>query len=123
MSTIDSCNNATIIYNEGWYNNKNIADRFLRYSSLRAIENRKSIIRASNQGYSSLTDKIGEIISVTDEEGSLLVKAELNNKITFYCKYGDVIGLVALFTLGMVLFFKFSSLKRNYHEKEINFFS
>jgi apolipoprotein N-acyltransferase len=97
-----------IILNEGWYNNHGIAERFLHYASLRAIETRRTVLRSSNQGYSSITDKRGNILATRTTQGSLMAKGKLGNGLTFYSIYGDLIGLASLITLALILIFNFN---------------
>ncbi len=68
------------------------------YSALRAIENRRYIVRSSNDGVSAFIDHKGEIFSSYEDFEPRLIsnKIRLNQKRTFYNYFGDYIGIVAL---------------------------
>jgi apolipoprotein N-acyltransferase len=84
--------------NESWYRNIYAAKQFMYYSALRAIENRRYIVRSSNDGVSAFIDHKGEIFSSYEDFEPRLIsnKIRLNQKRTFYNYFGDYIGIVAL---------------------------
>ena len=105
--------------NEGWYKNiKDVASRFMYYSSLRAIENRRSIARSSNEGISCFINQRGEINHIVSGFQNKAIKGNLylNNKITFYTKHGDYIGkisviIVLLFSIAILIKIIISKIK------------
>ena len=96
-----------IITNDGWWKNTAGHKQHLSYASLRAIETRRSIARSANTGISAFINQKGDIESQTKwlEEAYLNKELNLNNKITIFVKYGDIIGRVSgfLFFLFMLL--------------------
>jgi len=86
-----------IITNDGWWGDTPGYKQHLAYASLRAIENRKSIVRSANTGISAIINEKGEILASTDwwEEDVISAKVKLNSTLTFYAKYGDYIGRIA----------------------------
>ncbi|WP_238785401.1 apolipoprotein N-acyltransferase [Blattabacterium cuenoti] len=94
-----------IITNDGWWGISQGYKQHLSYARLRAIENRKCIARSANTGVSCFINETGDIIDFLPygKEGALLNKIQINNKKTFYIKYGDFIATISLFTLIIII--------------------
>lgn len=95
----------SIITNDGWWDNTPGYKQHLAYASLRAIENRRSIVRSANTGISAIINQQGEIVESTEwwEEAILKGKVNLNDEITFYVRYGDYLGRTAGFVAILLL--------------------
>ena len=93
-----------VILNEGWYKDMTGASQFMYYSSLRAIENRRSIARSSNDGITCFINQKGEVANVTRDYKGTSINGILyaNRKKTIYTIYGDYLGLISL-TICLVL--------------------
>jgi len=65
--------------------------------SMRAIENRRSIVRAANNGLSVLIDPYGRIIKNMPlfKRSWMRGPVMLNDSMTFYTRYGDVLVLLS----------------------------
>lgn len=89
----------TIITNDGWWGDTHGYIQHLHYASLRAIETRRSIARCANTGISAFISERGEIVSATKwwKPAYLNGQLPLNNNITTFVKYGDIIGRVSVF--------------------------
>jgi apolipoprotein N-acyltransferase len=62
----------TVITNDGWFGRGGAAYQHAAHSVLRAVENRRPLIRCGNGGWSGWIDEYGRIRSVMlDEEGSV----------------------------------------------------
>ncbi len=83
-----------IITNDAWWGNTAGHKQLLSYARLRAIENRRSIVRSANTGISAIINPKGEITQKLAYEfkGVLRGKFAPSNKITFYTQYGDYIA-------------------------------
>ena len=94
-----------IITNDAWWGNTAGHKQLLSYARLRAIENRRSIVRSANTGISAIINAKGEITHKLPYEiqGVLKGKFAPNEKITFYTQYGDYIARWSGFVA--VLFF------------------
>ncbi len=94
-----------IITNDGWWGNTPGHRQHARYASLRAIETRRSIARCANTGTSCFINQRGDVSQATPywEECAIVQTIKANDKITFYVKYGDYIGRIALFLAGLLL--------------------
>lgn len=86
-----------IITNDGWWDDTPGYKQHLAYASLRAIENRKWIVRSANTGISAVINDRGDILEKTTwwEPAAINAKVRLNDTITFYAQYGDYIGRIA----------------------------
>jgi apolipoprotein N-acyltransferase len=73
-----------------WFSNSYIKKQFLSFGVFRAIENRKPLVIASNNGISAFIESTGYIRSKTipNKNGILTDWVKPNNKMTFYTKYG-----------------------------------
>lgn len=99
----------TVITNDGWWSNSPGYMQHLRYSSLRAIETRRSIARSANTGISTFINQRGDRIAELDwwKEDCLRGSINLNDEITFYVRHGDFIGRIStfIFTLLTIMYF------------------
>ena len=88
-----------IITNDGWWKNTAGYKQHFMYAKLRAIEQRKSIIRSANTGISGIINSRGDVLqkSCWDESISFTAKVKINNSSTFYSQFGDYIGRIASF--------------------------
>ena len=97
-----------VITNDGWWRDTPGYSQHLSFSSLRAIENRRSLARSANTGISCFINQKGEILQPTDWWVKDAIKGEIktNNKLTFYAKRGDFIGRLAeFFSIIIILYF------------------
>lgn len=88
-----------IITNDAWWYDTPGYQQHLVYASLRAVELRKSIARSANTGISCFINQRGNIQQATKYETATAINQAIlfNSSITFYAKYGDIIGRIALF--------------------------
>ena len=93
-----------IITNDGWWGNTSGKDQHLLYAKLRAIENRRWVVRSANTGISAFINQRGDIVKESKWWTRTALKADvnLNDDITFYTKSGDVIA-VLLSIAGVIL--------------------
>lgn len=91
----------TVITNDAWWGNTAGYRQHLSYSSLRAIETRRSIARCANTGISAIISERGEILQSTPwwEEAVLAGKVRCSSKETFFVQHGDIIGRVSRFAM------------------------
>ncbi len=94
-----------IITNDAWWGNTAGHRQLLSYARLRAIENRRSIVRSANTGISAIINEKGEVLKqlAYGERGVLRGSFAPASEITFYTQYGDYIARWSGFI--MVLFF------------------
>lgn len=101
-----------IITNDAWWGNTQGHQQHLSYARLRAIENRKYVVRSANTGISAVINAKGKITSSLDYEkqGSIKTHINLNSQQTFYTQFGDYLPRIALFLT--VFIFLFAVLKK-----------
>ena len=94
---------AFVMTNDGWWDNTSGHLQHLYFSSLRAIETRRAVVRSANMGACAFIDQRGRIVSRTyyGERGFLNGTVHLNDAITPYVRYGDLISRVALLLSAM----------------------
>lgn len=87
-----------IVTNDGWWGNTSGKDQHLLYAKLRAIENRRWVARSANTGISGFINQRGDIVQQTKwwTPDALTQEINLNEELTFYTKYGDLILYFAL---------------------------
>ena len=104
--------------NDAWFKESKASSLHMVCGLFRAVENRRTLIRAANTGVSCVITEAGEIARVIRDKrtqssftsGYFLEKVNLNDQKSFYTKYGDVFmcGVVFLMMLflGVDLFQK-----------------
>ncbi len=75
------------------------------FARIRAIENRRSVARSANTGISCFINQRGDVISEIGwaKDGVLRQELNRNTAITFFVRYGDVIGRISMF-LALAMF-------------------
>ncbi len=97
------------ITNDAWFGETSAPYQHFAMAVLRAVENKKTLIRAANTGISGYIDPVGRIISSTPvyEEKVLVQKVPVLKTKTFYTKHGDIFALSCLvltFCLLVIIF-------------------
>ena len=94
-----------IITNDGWWDNTAGHQQHLKFASLRAIETRRDIARSANTGISCFLNQKGDILQATayEEMGTIKGDIRLNKEISFYVKWGDIIGRIGVFLSILLL--------------------
>ena len=91
--------------NDGWYPDSSELDMHLAIGVFRTIEHRVPLARAVNTGFSSLVDGNGEIRARLPKnvEDVLIVQVPLDDRTTWYSRWGDWLGLSCLaVTIGWI---------------------
>jgi apolipoprotein N-acyltransferase len=94
-----------IITNDGWFGNSSGPVQHDRYAVLRAIENRKWIIRAAQTGISDFVDPLGNQYEKTELNTEAVITKTIiaNDEKTFYAVNGDIIGKAGYYILIICL--------------------
>ena len=103
----------SIITNDAWWRDTPGHRHLLSYARLRAIENRRYIIRSANSGVSTIINELGEYDNILpyDEKGILSGSAYTIDKRTFYSKNGDYIARISILLSVLLLLISFSKVK------------
>ena len=96
-----------VISNDAWWGETAGHKQLFAFSRLRAIEARRSIARSANTGLSGFIDQRGRIVSRTqwNERTSLNGTIHLNDKLTLYVRFGDIIGRICCFVFGLCVLY------------------
>ena len=112
---MQSSNSSLIIVatNDGWWKNTAGYKQHFDYSVLRAIEQRKWVVRSANTGISGIINSKGEVVSKTnwDEVASINHNINVNESITFYKRFGDFIGRIFMFLSFILIIVTFVKAK------------
>jgi len=93
------------ITNDGWYGRTSAPRQHFAIAVLRAVENRRFLLRAATTGVSGIVDPRGRVLV----ESPIMTTAVLTGDIvpvdqrTFYTRHGDVLALLCL-TFGLISF-------------------
>jgi apolipoprotein N-acyltransferase len=104
-----------VVTNDGWWGDTPGYHQHNAFSSLRAIETRRSIARSANTGISCLINQRGEVLAKLGwwKRGTVKGIINANHAVTYYVKNGDYIGRTAsFFSLLIVLLFIAKSLRK-----------
>jgi apolipoprotein N-acyltransferase len=95
-----------LITNDGWFGQSSAPYQHLRMGVVRAVENRRYLIRTANTGITAIIDPYGKIESSTaiGERTILDGTARFRSDLTFYTKYGDIFAFAnALVIVGLLI--------------------
>ena len=83
-----------IITNDGWWGNTLGHVTHMQYARIRAIENRRWVLRSANTGISGFIDPRGQVFQAMTwgEKGIKMNVFEVNNQKTIFTISGDLIG-------------------------------
>ena len=90
-----------VITNDGWWKDTPGYRMHLAFSKLRAVETRCYVARSANTGVSAIIDPKGVLTAQTAWWERTVLKGQMrtNDKQTFYVRYGDYIGVIAMIGL------------------------
>ncbi len=79
----------TVVTNDSWYGNSSGPYQHKEFAALRAVENRRAVVRSANGGISCLINKYGitEFETKMFTRTSFVAEVPLNKELTFYTKY------------------------------------
>lgn len=92
------------ITNDAWYGDVSQLDQHLNFSRFRAVENRRSLVRGTNTGYTAVILPSGRIGAEIPKfiEAILLAKIPLSGEMSVYTRFGD--GLwIGIILLGLAI--------------------
>jgi len=94
------------ITNDAWFGRTCAPYQLLSMAVLRAVENKRFLVRAANTGISAAIAPSGEILAQTElfTEAALPTTIIALDQLTLYCRMGDVFaGLCLLATAALLL--------------------
>jgi apolipoprotein N-acyltransferase len=90
------------ITNDAWFGNTGAPYQHFIMAAFRAIETRRSLVRAANTGISGFIDPAGRVLAKTGlfEEAALTRRIPvIRNYLTFYTRHGDLLVWVCFIAL------------------------
>ena len=97
----------TVVTNDSWYGYSSGPFQHKEISVLRAVENRRSVIRAANGGISCIIDPLGKTISSTKlfTKDILVGDVAVGGELTFYTRYPWIFPYMSLLISLVTIFF------------------
>ncbi|HQI41899.1 MAG: apolipoprotein N-acyltransferase [Ignavibacteriales bacterium UTCHB2] len=104
----------TVLTNDSWYGKLSGPYQHKEFADLRAVENRRAVVRCANGGISCLINKFGvtEVETEMFTRTYLVVDVPLNNEKTFYTEYPLIIPVLSsvfgfwIFGINILLWMK-----------------
>jgi apolipoprotein N-acyltransferase len=93
------------ISNDGWFGRSAAADQHLRMARVRAVENRRWLVRVTNNGYTVSVDPYGRIISTipADVRGATDLPYDFRTDETVYTRFGDWFAWLCVIVSAILL--------------------
>lgn len=100
--------------NDAWFKDTKAPFMHLQAAVFGCVENKRSLVRAANTGFSGFVDPFGRIIAAVEDarhkktfvSGAALARVPVAGELTFYTKYGDVFTALCLFAILWAVFRK-----------------
>jgi apolipoprotein N-acyltransferase len=94
------------ISDDGWYGDTSAPWQHLNIARMRAIENRRWLLRDTNNGVTAVIDPYGRVRQSLPRQtvGALPAQFGFRDDVTFYTEHGDVFAwLCAILSIGVVV--------------------
>ncbi|MGB8112322.1 MAG: apolipoprotein N-acyltransferase [Candidatus Sulfotelmatobacter sp.] len=100
--------------NDGWYGDSGAYAQHLNQTRMRAIENDRWLLSATNTGVTALIDPYGRIVArlPRKQRAALLAPYALTSVTTFYSRHGDWFAWLCAIISGGALLTRFLHLKK-----------
>ena len=102
------------ITNDGWYGKSSAPYQHFAIAVVRAVENRRYLLRAATTGVSGIVDPYGRIIHRSEMMTQTYLTENISpiDKLTLYTRWGDFLPLISL-TLGVLFLILAMVIKKN----------
>lgn len=102
-----------LVTNDAWYKDTTAPRVLLAHAALRAVENRRWVLRAANTGISAVIEPTGNIVAKTGvyEDATLVGRAAPMRELTPYTRWADWVSVLA--GLGFLGFLGYRWTRRN----------
>lgn len=105
------------ISNDAWFGQSKAQAQHLNITRMRAIENQKMLIRATNNGLTVILSPSGKVVQSLPPftQGTLTATVKGYDSLTLYARFGDTPWLIlfAIFALAVSIFPRFYRHQRN----------
>jgi apolipoprotein N-acyltransferase len=94
------------ITNDAWYGTSSAPYQLFSMAVFRAVENRRTVIRAANTGISGFIDPVGRILGTTGlfKDAAMTQPVPMLTKTSPYTRWGDSFALICLATTIILVF-------------------
>lgn len=108
-----------VISNDGWWEPSPIPQRHFLFAQMRAVENRRAVVRCANTGISGFINQRGDVVATSAwwEPISMKQQVNKNTKLTFYSRHGDYIGWICAGISFVIVLFAIYSFFYRRHRK------
>ncbi len=98
-----------VITNDGWFGPSSGPYQLMRYTVLRAIENRRDVARCANNGVSCFISRYGQVRQETQlyTRTAIVGRVVCSEEQTFYMRFGDWLPIGATVVTGLLLILSF----------------
>ncbi|MFH0736814.1 MAG: apolipoprotein N-acyltransferase [bacterium] len=99
----------SVVTNDSWYGNSSGPYQHQAIGAIRAVENRRYVIRAANGGISCIINPLGQTIVKTKmfTKNYITGKVGVLNEMTFYTKFHNLIPVFAVFITLIIIALSF----------------
>jgi apolipoprotein N-acyltransferase len=93
------------ISNDGWYGDSAAAPQHLEMARLRAIENDRYLLRATNDGITAVIDPCGQVLARLPRHRLMVLPGRFDYRTTrtFYTAHGDVFAWLAVAVAALMV--------------------
>jgi apolipoprotein N-acyltransferase len=97
------------ISNDGWYGESSAPYQHLQMTRMRAIENHRWILLATNNGITASIDPLGRVVKNAERNISTVLAAPFSAELvtTFYSHYGDIFAWICVVLSLLAIFVRF----------------
>jgi apolipoprotein N-acyltransferase len=97
-----------LITNDGWFGQSSAPYQHLRMGVVRAVENRRYMVRTANTGISAIIDPYGKIEAATPIGVRTILDgtAHFRSDLTFYTEYGDLFAYANVLVVIILLIWR-----------------
>ncbi len=116
----NGANMLAVITNDGWYGTSSGPFQHEQFAVLRAIENRRWVVRCANTGISTVIDDRGRYIQSLPlfVSGSITQRVPLIERKTLYVRWGDYIAIPAMiYSIVVLIFALLARIKRRFSKQ------
>jgi len=103
------------ISNDGWYGDSGAWKQHLQQTQMRAIENQRWLLAATNTGMTASVDPYGRIVAATPRKvrTALAAPYALSSSTSFYTRHGDWFAYLCAIISGGALVMRFAAAQKN----------
>ena len=98
----------TTITNDAWFGKTSAAQQHLSIAVFRAVETRRTVVRAANTGISGFIDPKGKLLETTAlfTDQTLTRNVPMLHRISFYTKHGDIFAISSIVAICLAFMLK-----------------